>query len=95
MNIGITEIFTYIKSQCESKEELAEEINDLIMLSDRSKFSIELNHYWEEYCTSYGICVCCGTTLETEECKDSETIEYQGFPCKQILYEKYCPNCDK
>lgn len=93
MNIGITEIFDCIKSKCESKEELAEEINDLIMLSDRSKFSIELNDYWEEYCETNNICVCCGSDIETKEYKDTETIEYQGFPCRQVLHVKYCSNC--
>ena len=95
MDVDIYEIFNYIKDNSDNKQELADNMNSLIMSTDRSKFSMQLNKLWDEYCTSYGICVCCGTTLETEECKDSETIEYQGFPCKQILYEKYCPNCDK
>ena len=96
MNIGVLEIFNYIKSECNSnKQELAEEVNDLIMLSDGSKFSTQLNNYWIEYCEANNICECCGVTKQTEEALDIETLEYQGFPCKQIIYEKYCPYCDR
>ena len=93
INIGILELFTYIESQCESKEELAEEVNDLIMLSQGSHFSTQLNDYWGEYCETNNICTSCGSDIETKEYQDTEIIECQGFPCRQILHVKCCPNC--
>ena len=43
MDVDIYEIFNYIKDNSDNKQELADNMNSLIMATDNSKFSITLN----------------------------------------------------
>lgn len=93
MSVGISDIFDYIKSRTTTTQELAEDINELILDTDRSEFSKQLNNYWTEYCEANNICECCGSSKQIRESPDNEIVEFQGFPCRQIIYESYCPKC--
>lgn len=85
LNIGTLEIFNYIKSQCEFKDELAEEINDLLIMNENGRFNKEINNMWIEYCEAHSICPCCGSQIEIVS--EQERLE------DEPSYFKVCPNC--
>ena len=91
MEVDIFEIFNYIKDNSDNKQELADNMNSLIMATDRSKFNLQMNKLWDEYCTSYGICTCCGERMVAIE--EKEPMEYFGFPTNEIITYQVCPNC--
>ena len=72
------DLFDLIKKTSIDNEEMAVSINNIIMLSDGSKLSKELNEHWIEYCDDTNICPCCGEELKviTNEYKDDEEKEY-------------------
>ena len=91
MDVDIYEIFNYIKDNSDNKQELADNMNSLIMATDRSKFNIQLNKLWSDYSADHNICECCGEQIVTIE--EKEPMEYFGFPTNEIITYRVCPNC--
>ena len=83
--IDIIDIFDLLKAISINKNILAENVNNILMLSHGSKLSIKLNELWEEHCDKEQICPCCGDELEVieERFKDDEE--------PQII--RVCKNC--
>ena len=48
---------------------------------------------FEDMCFEERKCPRCGCDLECEVHKEDRG-EFQGFECKEIIYERYCPKCD-
>lgn len=61
------ELFAMIKEVSTNSKDFVVHINDMIILSDGSKLSKELNQLLEEYCNAHNICSCCGETLFEDE----------------------------
>ena len=91
MDVDIYEIFNYIKDNSDNKQELADNMNSLIMATDNSKFSMKLNNLWSDYCSDHNLCECCGEQMVTKE--EKEPREYFGFPTNEIITYRVCPNC--
>lgn len=86
------DIFTFIKNESNTYQDLVSETNELITLSNNSRLAKELNRHLEEYCDDKGICLHCGE--EIIYTKDNENRgEYFGFNCTEVIHNKYCPNC--
>lgn len=47
---------------------------------------------FEDICFSENKCPNCGDDLEFET-HEEDRGEFQGFECKEIMGELYCPNC--
>ena len=58
--IDIIDIFDLLKTISINKNTLAENVNNILMLSHGSKLSIKLNELWEDYCDKEQICSSCG-----------------------------------
>ena len=74
--IDIIDIFDLLKTISINKNILAENMNNILMLSSGSKLSIKLNELWEEYCDKEQICPCCGDEIEVIE----ERFKYDEEP---------------
>lgn len=85
------DVFDLVKDNSNSIEEFIENINFLIMKTDGTTLAKELNSYLEEYCEEWGYCTC-GEKLIIKEHKEDRG-EYNGTPCEEVVFEKYCPIC--
>ena len=65
--IDIIDIFDLLKTISINKNILAENMNNILMLSSGSKLSIKLNELWEEYCEEHQICSTCGEEIHIED----------------------------
>ena len=65
--IDIIDIFDLLKTISINKNILAENVNNILMLSHGSKLSIKLNELWEEYCEEHQICSTCGEEIHIED----------------------------
>ena len=65
--IDIIDIFDLLKTISINKNILAENMNNILMLADGSKFGIKLNELWEEYCEEHQICSTCGEEIHIED----------------------------
>ena len=65
--IDIIDIFDLLKTISINKNILAENMNNILMLSSGSKFGIKLNELWEEYCEEHQICSTCGEEIHIED----------------------------
>ena len=61
--IDIIDIFDLLKAISINKNTLAENVNNILMLSHGSKLSIKLNELWEDYCDKEHICSSCGNEI--------------------------------
>lgn len=48
---------------------------------------------FEEFALENNKCPNCGSDLEYEAYEEDRG-EFQGFECKEIMHECYCPKCD-
>lgn len=48
---------------------------------------------FEDICFKENKCPNCGSDLEYEAYEEDRG-EFQGFECKEIMHECYCPKCD-
>ena len=65
--IDIIDIFDLLKTISINKNILAENVNNILMLADGSKFGIKLNEIWNEYCEEHQICSTCGEEIHIED----------------------------
>ena len=65
--IDIIDIFDLLKTISINKNILAENVNNILMLSSGSRLSIKLNELWEEYCEEHQICSTCGEEIHIED----------------------------
>ena len=65
--IDIIDIFDLLKTISINKNILAENMNNILMLADGSKFGIKLNEIWNEYCEEHQICSTCGEEIHIED----------------------------
>ena len=65
--IDIIDIFDLLKTISINKNILAENMNNILMLSSGSKFGIKLNEIWNEYCEEHQICSTCGEEIHIED----------------------------
>ena len=65
--IDMIDIFDLLKTISINKNILAENMNNILMLSSGSKFGIKLNELWEEYCEEHQICSTCGEEIHIED----------------------------
>ena len=65
--IDMIDIFDLLKTISINKSILAENVNNILMLSHGSKLSIKLNELWEEYCEEHQICSTCGEEIHIED----------------------------
>ena len=84
-DIDIIDIFELLKKLSINKNILAENMNNILMLSHGSKLSIKLNELWEEYCDKEQICPCCGDEIEVIEERFKDDEEPQRI--------RICKNC--
>ena len=84
-------IFDYIKKESESDIEFCINISNLLVDTHGSKFEIELDALWCDYCRSNDLCEDCGSKLKVKT--EYEKEEYQGFILSKPIHESYCPNC--
>ena len=83
--IDIVDIFDLLKAISINKNTLAENVNNILMLSHGSKLSIKLNELWEEYCDKEQICLSCGNEIEVIEERFKDDEEPQRI--------RVCKNC--
>ena len=83
--IDIIDIFDLLKTISINKNILAENVNNILMLSHGSKLSIKLNELWEEYCDKEQICSSCGNEIEVIEERFKDDEEPQRI--------RVCKNC--
>ena len=65
--IDMIDIFDLLKTISINKNILAENMNNILMLSSGSKFGIKLNEIWNEYCEEHQICSTCGEEIHIED----------------------------
>lgn len=83
--IDIIDIFDLLKSISINKNTLAENMNNILILSHGSKLSIKLNELWEEYCDKEQICSSCGSEIKVIEERFKDGEEPQRI--------RICKNC--
>lgn len=84
-DIDIVDIFDLLKAISINKNTLAENMNNILIMSEGSKLSIKLNELWEEYCDKEQICPCCGDEIEVIEERFKNDEEPQRI--------RVCKNC--
>lgn len=84
------DILQYIQDYCSNnEEEVVIEGNELIDSMENGKFIENFKIALEEYAAKYNVCSICGRELKINVYEDQR--EYQGFPTKEMFYNKYCP----
>ena len=93
MDVDVFQIFDYIKKESDNNSEFCTNINNLLIDTHNSKFEIQLDALWHDYCNRNDLCEDCGCRLKFRESKEP-TEEYFGFPTNQTIFESYCPSCE-
>lgn len=75
----------------DTKETILETVDLLDEIrNDPNKFTYKLENELEKFAEENNRCSMCGQELATHEFK--EQTEYQGSPCDEPVYRKYCIN---
>ena len=92
MDFDVYEIFDCAIRNSDNTNELADNIASLIEDTLGSKFATKLSELFDKYCEDNSLCNVCGTAIEYKVAIN-ESVEYFGFPAKEPIYIKHCPNC--
>ena len=91
MEVDVFQIFDYIKKESDNNSEFCINVGNLLADTHNSKFEVQLDALWCDYCNRNNLCEECGTELKVKT--EYEKEEYQGFILEKPIYELYCDNC--